>query len=214
MYAPWWLYREQLAGKLGFARGYHIEVAGGRRLPGMGTARGLEWLTGGSYGRKFKEDARRYYGSIMNFSGRGDMIPNEDSFCELDPTVKDKWGIPVLRFHWKWSEHEIRQAAHMQQTFADIVAAMGGRLQQAPEKNGAKAIANGGGHHPRGRRRHHGHRPGEVRHQPVVADLGCAQPLSGRRGAVLQQRRQKSHAHHHGAGVARGRPYCVRAEAT
>ncbi|MBP7482001.1 MAG: GMC family oxidoreductase [Lacunisphaera sp.] len=144
VYSPWWLYQEQLAGKLGFARGYHIEVAGGRRLPGMGTARGLEWLTGGSYGRKFKEDARRYYGSIMNFSGRGDMIPNEDSFCELDPTVKDKWGIPVLRFHWKWSEHEIRQAAHMQQTFADIVAAMGGRLQQAPEKNGAKAIANGG----------------------------------------------------------------------
>ena len=144
VYAPWWLYKEQLAGKLGFARGYHIEFGGGRRQPGMGTASGLEWLTGGSYGRKFKEDARRYYGSFVGFAGRGDMIPNEDSFCELDPAVKDKWGIPVLRFHWKWSEHEIRQAAHMQQTFADIISAMGGRMRRTPEKDGAKAIANGG----------------------------------------------------------------------
>lgn len=144
MYAPWWLYKEQFAGKLGFARGYHIEFGGGRRLPGMGTASGLEWLTGGSYGKKFKEDARRYYGSFVGFAGRGDMIPNEDSFCELDPVVKDKWGIPVLRFHWKWSEHEIRQAAHMQQTFADIISAMGGRMRRTPEPDGAKAIENGG----------------------------------------------------------------------
>jgi choline dehydrogenase-like flavoprotein len=144
VYAPWWLYQEQLAGKLGFARGYHIEFGGGRRMPGMGTAGGLEALTGGSYGRKFKEDVRRYYGSFVSFAGRGDMIPNEDSFCELDPVVKDKWGIPVLRFHWKWSEHEIRQAAHMQQTFADIISAMGGRPRGRVQPDGAKAIANGG----------------------------------------------------------------------
>ena len=79
MYAPWWLYKEQLAGKLGFARGYHIEFGGGRHMPGIGTGAGLEWLTGGSYGRKFKEDARRYYGSFVDFAGRGEMIPNEDS---------------------------------------------------------------------------------------------------------------------------------------
>ena len=38
------------------------------------------------------------------------MIPNENCYADLDPSVKDKWGIPVLRFHWKWSEHEINQA--------------------------------------------------------------------------------------------------------
>ena len=50
MYSPWWLYKEQLAGKLGFARGYHFEFGGGRRMPDMGTASGLEWLNGGTYG--------------------------------------------------------------------------------------------------------------------------------------------------------------------
>ena len=142
VYVPWWLYKD--AEKLGFARGYHIEFESGRRMPGMGTASGLESLTNGSYGRQFKEDARRYYGSTIGFAGRGEMIPNEDSFCEIDPTVKDKWGIPVLRFHWKWSEHETRQAAHMQKTFAEIIEAMGGKVARKPDPDGRKAIEPGG----------------------------------------------------------------------
>ena len=144
MYAPWWLYKEQLAGKLGFARGYHIEFGGGRRMPSLGTFDGMEWVTGGSYGRKLKEDARRYYGSFIYFDGRGEMIPNEDSYCEIDPATRDRFGIPVLRFHWKWSEHETRQAAHMQATFGQIIDAMGGRVKGAIVSDGAKAIAPGG----------------------------------------------------------------------
>jgi choline dehydrogenase-like flavoprotein len=138
LYAPWWLYKEQLAGKLGFARGYHIELWGGKQMPGM-------FGTGSKhYGRALKEEARRYYGTSAGFSGRGEMIPNENSFCELDPEVKDKWGIPVLRFHWQWSEHEIRQAAHMQRTFADLVEAMGGKVNGKPAMDGRKAISKGG----------------------------------------------------------------------
>ncbi|MGH7946915.1 MAG: GMC family oxidoreductase, partial [Opitutaceae bacterium] len=143
-YAPWWLYGEQLAGKLGFARGYHVELNATRGMPDVNVAAHFDRFTGGSYGRQFKEDARRYYGSFMTFAGRGEMIPNEDSFCELDPTVKDKWGIPVLRFHWKWSDHETRQAAHMQQTFAALIEAMGGKPLAAPQSDGSKAILAGG----------------------------------------------------------------------
>jgi choline dehydrogenase-like flavoprotein len=142
-YAPWWGYQDQQKGKLNFARGYHIEFGGGRDMPGMGTAAGLEWLNGGNYGKKFKEDARRYYGSFMWFSGRGEMIPNDDCYADIDPTVKDKFGIPVLRFHWKWSQHELGQAAHMEKTFADILDAMGGRYSRKPQ-SGDKAIKQGG----------------------------------------------------------------------
>lgn len=144
MYIPWWLYKEQLKGDLGFARGYHVEFGGGRGMPGGGVFNGLESMTGGSYGKKFKEDARRYYGSYMYFDGRGEMIPNEDSFCEIDPNVVDQWGIPVLRFHWKWSDHELKQAVHMQQTFANIIENMGGKVQGTVQTDGARAIARGG----------------------------------------------------------------------
>jgi choline dehydrogenase-like flavoprotein len=143
LYTPWWLYQQQHAGKLGFARGYHIEFGGGKRMPGVGTG-SIEWLNGGSYGAKFKQDVRRYYGSFVNFDGRGEMIPNEASYCEIDPVVKDKWGIPVLRFHWAWSEHELKQAAHMQKTFGEIIEAMGGRTHGAVQSDGAKAIGTGG----------------------------------------------------------------------
>jgi choline dehydrogenase-like flavoprotein len=144
MYAPWWLYREQHAGKLGFPRGYHIEFGGGKKMPGVDAFAGLEWLTGGSYGRQFKEDARRYYGSFVYFDGRGEMIPNDQSYCEIDPVIKDRWGIPVLRFHWQWSDHERRQAAHMQTTFAAIIDAAGGRVKGEVKSNGADAIGPGG----------------------------------------------------------------------
>lgn len=77
VYVPWWLYGEQHAGKLDFARGYHIEFSTGRQMPNVRTGAGMEWLTGGSFGKKFREDARRYYGSFIGFGGRGEMIPND-----------------------------------------------------------------------------------------------------------------------------------------
>lgn len=144
MYMPWWLYKEQLAGKLDFARGYHIEIGGGKRMPGAGAFNGMERTTKGAYGKAFKEAARRYYGSYVFFAGRGEMIPNEDSFCELDSDVVDQWGIPVLKFHWKWSDHELNQAAHMQKTFIEIADQMGAKNLPEPEKDGAKLIHNGG----------------------------------------------------------------------
>ena len=55
------------------------------------------------------------------------MIPNENCYCEIDPEKKDKWGVPVLRFHWKWSEHETRQAAHSVKTFLEVIDRLGGK---------------------------------------------------------------------------------------
>ena len=144
LYSPWWLYGEQKKNKLNFARGYHIELGGGRGMPGGGIFGGLEAVTEGAYGRRFKEEARRYYGSYVSYDGRGEMIPNEDSFCELDPTVVDQWGIPVLRFSWKWSSHELNQAAHMQKTFAELIEGMGGKVSGTVQADGSKAIAKGG----------------------------------------------------------------------
>ena len=135
-YTPWWLYKEQKAGKLDFARGYHIELGSARAMPG-GENPVPDDLSRGSYGSKFKEDARRYYGAVVGFYARGEMIPNENCYADLDPTVKDKFGIPVLRFHWKWSSHEINQAIHAEKTFAEIFRAMGGTPRPTSPKLGA-----------------------------------------------------------------------------
>jgi choline dehydrogenase-like flavoprotein len=100
---------------------------------------------GGGYGASLKDDYRRYYGSTIGFSGRGEMIPNDNSYCEIDPTVVDQYGIPVLRFHWKWTDHEYNQVKHMQETFRAIIAEMGGQVfSPMPTKEQGYGIANGG----------------------------------------------------------------------
>ena len=54
------------------------------------------------------------------------MVPNPQSYCEIDPDATDVWGIPVLRFHFKWGENEIKMAKDMQETFKSIVEKAGG----------------------------------------------------------------------------------------
>ncbi|MCF3652492.1 GMC oxidoreductase [Synoicihabitans lomoniglobus] len=146
VYSPWWQYKEQLAGKLDFARGYHIEIGSAKGMPNVGTGAGLDRFNGGgSWGGKFKEDVRRYHGSFVHMAGRGEMIPNEGSYCEIDPKVQDKWGIPVLRFYWEWSDHELNQVAHMQRTFSAIVEECGGKvLYGSPDVPRREAIKAGG----------------------------------------------------------------------
>ena len=57
------------------------------------------------------------------------MVPNPDTYCEIDPTIVDQFGIPVLKFHFKWSDYELRQAKDMQETFKSIIEAMGGEYR-------------------------------------------------------------------------------------
>src|ERR1700687_680982 len=121
MYMPWWKFDRQND----FPRGYHIEFGGGRDLPGVGMMGDVCYEYEG-YGASLKTQCRKMYGMDIGLAGRGEMIPNPDTYCELDPDVVDQWGIPVLRFHFKWSEYELRQAKDMQETFRQIVEAAGG----------------------------------------------------------------------------------------
>jgi choline dehydrogenase-like flavoprotein len=142
LYMPWWMDNRQLD----FPRGYHIEVWGGRGVPSAGFMGGIQnWPAGGGYGKALKDDYRRYYGSVVGFSGRGEMIPNEHSYCEIDPNVVDRFGIPVLRFHWKWTDHEYLQSKHMQETFRALIAEMGGTpFGEMPSKERGYGLAAGG----------------------------------------------------------------------
>src|SRR5437588_3399294 len=121
MYIPWWKFER----KNEFLRGYHIEFYGGRFMPGVGDFDDLCELYEG-YGASLKQKCRAMYGTVIGFEGRGEMIPNERSYCEIDPDLVDQWGIPVLRFHWQWGDNEIKMARDMQETFRDIVETAGG----------------------------------------------------------------------------------------
>jgi choline dehydrogenase-like flavoprotein len=140
MYMPWWRFGQ----KNEFLRGYHIEFGGGRGMPGVGGFDGVCAEHEG-YGTSLKQKCHSSYGTHIGFSGRGEMIPNEKSYCEIDPNVVDKWGIPVLRFHWQWGENEIKMAQDMQETFRSIIEAAGGTVTGGRRRGAtSNSISEGG----------------------------------------------------------------------
>jgi len=89
----------------------------------------LQNITGSTksaYGKGLKNDIKRFYGATFGMAGRGESIPRKENYCEIDHQVVDKYGIPVLKFNYSWSEEEVKQAAHMQDTFEEIIHQMGG----------------------------------------------------------------------------------------
>jgi len=139
VYVPWWLYGDR---QKDFPRGYHIEIGGGFQLPELGsfTEQCADYQ---GYGKALKDRIREEYGAFISLGGRGEMISNANSYCEIDPQAVDSWGIPVLRFHFAWSDHEFRQVRHMEQTFASIVETMGGKIA-TPQPPPPSAISVGG----------------------------------------------------------------------
>lgn len=146
VYTPWWGDNK----KLNFPRGYHIEYWGGMEQPSYGFGWNIHQYNGkyavngttheaGGYGKQLKEDYRFFYGASIGMAGRGEAIPLETNYCEIDPNTVDKYGIPVLRFQYKWSDHEIQQAKHMKETFKEIMHEMGAVItwggNDGPENN-------------------------------------------------------------------------------
>ncbi|MEX0929355.1 MAG: GMC family oxidoreductase [Balneolales bacterium] len=136
VYSPWWLDNN----KQDFPRGYHLEYGGGMGMPSYGFGANMhsmrKYITdemgspspNGGYGTGLKKDIRKIYGSTVGIAGRGESVPQYDNYCEIDPNTVDKYGIPVLRFNYKWTDYEVRQARHMQDTFEEILTSMGGEL--------------------------------------------------------------------------------------
>lgn len=130
VYTPWWGNEK----KLNFPRGYHIEVWGGMGMPSYGFGFSPNWLNEyvggeiGGYGDKLRDDVKKFYGSLIGVSGRGESIPMESNYCEIDSDKVDEWGIPVLKFNYQWTKHEKLQAKHMHDTFEEVLEGMGGIL--------------------------------------------------------------------------------------
>lgn len=175
LYIPWWMadrHRE-----LDFPLGYHVEVGGGGfGMPGVGFGAAAYNQSEG-YGLPMKQAIRDAYGGInISLTGRGSMVPNEDCYCEIDPDVTDKWGIPALRFHWKWGDYERNQARHMRERFTEILETLGGTVNGA--RGGGPGRGRGAGAAAAGR----GSGAGEA-----GADAADDRPVLGAGGGIIHE---------------------------
>jgi choline dehydrogenase-like flavoprotein len=48
--------------------------------------------------------------------GFGEVLARYENYVEIDPDQKDRWGIPVLRFNYKFGDNERKMAKDMSET--------------------------------------------------------------------------------------------------
>ena len=89
----------------------------------------------GGYGAALKKDYRALFGASVHMAGRGEAVARKDNYCEIDPAVVDKYGIPVLRFNTSFTDYERNQAKHMMHTFSEILHAMGAVVTHGQDNN-------------------------------------------------------------------------------
>ncbi len=102
-----------------FIRGYGFEGSGG-----CGMLPSTVYMTAG-FGEEYKRKVRDYAGAVVHLGGFGEVLPRYESRVDLDPEMKDAWGIPVLRFNYVFGENEKKMAADMVTTGLEMVEAAG-----------------------------------------------------------------------------------------
>jgi glucoside 3-dehydrogenase (cytochrome c) catalytic subunit len=102
-----------------YIRGYGFEGSSGAGMyPGESSA-------APGFGKAYKKHVRDYAGAYISLGGFGEVLPHYDSYMDLDPKVTDRWGIPVLRFHYAFRDNEKKMAADMVETAQEMLRAAG-----------------------------------------------------------------------------------------
>ncbi len=102
----------------GFIRGYGFEGNSGQTM--------FPWHTNRpGFGAQYKKDVRDHAGAFINIGAFGEVLPRFESYVDLDPATKDRWGIPVLRFHYQFGDNERKMAEDMVATAREMFEAAG-----------------------------------------------------------------------------------------
>jgi choline dehydrogenase-like flavoprotein len=103
----------------GFLRGYGMQGGSGRS----------GWGRGGSmpgYGAAFKDSLIYEAGPWrLNAAGWGETLPHADNRITIDPSVKDKWGIPAAHIDVRWRENEHAMDKDMVSAMQEMLDAAG-----------------------------------------------------------------------------------------
>jgi len=106
-------YRNLKDRQKGFLRGYGFEGGSGAKM--INSAADVP-----GFGSSWKKEVRQLAGAVIDMGGFGEVLPRYESHVDLDPVVKDRWGIPVLRFHYEFGDNEKKMCEDMVATAREI----------------------------------------------------------------------------------------------
>ncbi len=109
-----------------FIRGYSMYPDGGcGEFPEL---RGIE-----GFGSEFKREVKRKYPAPVNLGIQAPSLPSPTNFVDIDPEVKDAFGIPVVRVHFRWGENELKMWEHGKYISREIFRACGAEYEGCSE---------------------------------------------------------------------------------
>jgi choline dehydrogenase-like flavoprotein len=117
----------------------HTNIPNGRKSPVL---RGWQFQPGSGadmfpgyarrvegFGSDFKKDVRDLNPARISVAGFGECLPDFNNYCEIDPGgLKDRYGIPQLRFHAKWGENDLKMAEAMYDSAEELLRAAGAEI--------------------------------------------------------------------------------------
>ncbi|HEX7085018.1 MAG TPA: GMC family oxidoreductase [Vicinamibacterales bacterium] len=100
------------------------------RAYGFEGSSGLTMFPPGAYetpgfGRAYKQTVRERAGAFISMGGFGEVLARYENAVSIDPDLTDAWGIPVLRFDYRFGDNERKMAADMAATAREMFEAAG-----------------------------------------------------------------------------------------
>jgi gluconate 2-dehydrogenase alpha chain len=90
--------------------------------------RPIQWrpVPGGTpgWGSQWKEETAKWYDSTMNIAAAGSVMPNRANYLDLDPTYRNRLGMPLMRMTFDYFDNERKISAHSADVINKIAAAM------------------------------------------------------------------------------------------
>jgi len=86
------------------------------------------------FGKAYKESVKKRYPAFLNFSPYGEMLPNKQSFVDLDYNKLDEYGLPMARRQYVWGENDKKIFADMQRWSVEILKAAGAEIQSVSKE--------------------------------------------------------------------------------
>jgi hypothetical protein len=94
------------------------------------------------YGSEWKKEVKsRYVAQARVWNAGGEMLARKENFVELDPEVKDHWGIPVLKIHFTHSENDYKLLEDFQQRAEELFRKVQRRRPDFPAALGRPTAA-------------------------------------------------------------------------
>jgi len=104
--------------KRDFLRGFQIEPSARNTMNPVKRPKDIP-----GFGPNFKREVRRWQGTRVRLASHGEMLASPNKFVEIDPSVKDKWGVPVLKIHHPLEANDRAMFKYIKQTYDELFTA-------------------------------------------------------------------------------------------